>query len=155
MVKGKATLSGQVKAYISSLGIQASYQPKEDNAQMAEDPTQLPTKKAFKNYTAMVAWFCYVNEELARVCVKLIEYNRQLRIAKVYARMRVKKKTKWETEDALLLDKKISKLTLIVERLEAKKIALETVTVNYDKKAQALSRDLTRRMGEYERSGRT
>lgn len=154
MVK-QERLTGQVRAYLSKLGIQASYKPTDVNAQMPEDPTQINTRRAFVSYTAMVAWFSYCNEALARVRIQLVDYSAELRRVKMYARINLKKKTKWETEDALLRDKKVAKLTLIVERLEAKKIALESVVDNYDRKAAALSRDLTRRMAEFERSSRT
>lgn len=156
MAKGKARLDGKVKAYLARLGIQASYRPQDaKNAQMPEDPTRLNTRKAFVSYTGMVAWFAYCNEALADIRIRLIEYSRRLRTAKMYARIRLKQKTKWETDDALMKDKKVHALSEIVDRLEAKKIALEAVVDNYDKKAAAMSRDLTRRQTEYERSGRT
>lgn len=154
MAKGKERLTKKVQHFLTGLGIQSSYRPTDTNAQMPEDPTRLNTRKAFVSYTAMVAWFAYCNEALAKIKVQLVDYQSELRKVKMLARLSLKKKTKWETEDALLRHKKVAKLTLVVERLEAKKIALEAVADNYDRKAAALSRDLTRRMGEYERGSR-
>jgi len=121
---------------------------------MPIDPTRLPPKRLQRAYTAMVAWYAYANDHLAKTRIQLIGAQRSLRTARARIRFASGGKKKYEQDAEMDLDPKIQKLVRRCEELEAMKIALETRVDNYDRKSKALSRDQSRRSVEYERSSR-
>lgn len=148
-------LLARTDSFVRRLGFKKTKRPTKGITQMREDPTRLPPAKLQKHYTAMVAWFSYANENLAAVNIELLEVHSELRRKRAFFYSKSSEKTKWKLDNAVSRNKSVRELEDKEMELEAKRTMLETISKNYETRAAALSRELTRRGHEYDRSGRS
>ena len=155
MAEEEKSLSGRVNSFVTrKFGIPFTAQPKKA-VQLPFNPTNMPPTKLQIVYTQMVAWQCFAAEQLASVKVDLLECDRELRIHKATLRHSRSSQKKWEVDSEIELDEQMQMLEKRLMRLEAKAVVLGTLTTNYENKAKALSRELSRRFSEIDRSERS
>ena len=154
-MRTEKSLMVATKDRLHGLGIEDTEKPEGTATQMPLNPTVLPPKALQRALTAMVAWQSYAGERLAEARIQLLDADKSLRLAKAIFRANTSSKVKWTLDDRMMRDKNVRRMQRRADRYEAMKIALEVAVTNYENKAKVLSRELTRRMGEYEMGGRT
>jgi len=147
----------KVEKFMKERGLDFAPKPKSTKySEMPEDVTKLTPRRLGRHYNALVAWYGYAASELSKINIDVIDLEHDMRKLKarldlVYAS---KFPQKYKRDKAIQRNKKFQALETKLIMAQAKRTALEMTVDRYDRMSAALSREMSRRGMEFDKSGR-